>query len=66
VHWEVFQSGKSLATGQWVAATGGGLHFLNMPIGKSFNPAGHKGAVKFWWTVGATSYTYSAVRAVNC
>jgi hypothetical protein len=37
-----------------------------MPIGKSFNPAGHKGAVNFWWTVGTTSYTYSVVRAVNC
>jgi hypothetical protein len=66
VHWEIFQSGKSLATGSWVAATGGGLHFLNMPIGKSFDPSGHKGAVRFSWMAGGKSYTYAVVRATNC
>jgi hypothetical protein len=68
VHWEVFQSGKSLATGQWIVPTGGGLHFLNMQIGTSFNPdpAKRKGLVNFSWTANNTSYVYSAVRATNC
>jgi uncharacterized membrane protein len=66
VHWEVFMSGKSRGTGQWVAATGPGLHFLNMPIPDPFPKTG-KALVNFSWTANGTSYTYSVVRlATTC